>query len=160
MPRIDVPAGHDPLIHFWAGTASKLAAPAAAYSDAVYTQGSLSLREREAARISIARVNQCNICLNMRTEAGLDEAFYEGEGRNERESLAAEFATRFASDHLAIDDDLWTRLHAHYSDDELVDLALSSAAWLALGRVNQVFGVDGACRIPPRGYQPVDGKSE
>jgi alkylhydroperoxidase family enzyme len=155
MPRIDVPYGDDPLVHFWAGTASRLAAPAAAYSDAVYTRGLLTLREREAARISIARINECNICLNMRAEDGLDEAFYDGQGRSEREALAAEFATRFASDHLGMDDDLWTRLHAAFSDDELVDLGLSVAAWLALGRVNQVFGVDGACRIPPRGYRPV-----
>ena len=155
MARIDIPDGQVPLIHLWAGTSSKLAAPAAAYSDAVYSHGMLSLREREAARISIARVNNCNICLTMRPEDGLDESFYEGEGQSEREALAAEFATRFASDHLAMDDDLWARLHASYSDDELVDLGLAVASWLALGRVNQVFGVDGACRIPPRGYTPV-----
>lgn len=155
MPRIDIPSGQDPLLHFWAGSASKLAAPAAAYSDAVYTQGLLSLREREAARITIARINGCNICLNLRADADLDEAFYDGDGRSEREALAAEFAGRFASDHLAMDDDLWARLHAAYSDDELVDLGLSVASWLALGRINQAFGVDGACRIPPKGYQPV-----
>ena len=155
MPRIAIPAGHDPLLHFWAGTSSELTMPAAAYSDAVYTKGSLSLREREAARISIAQVNQCNICLHLRSDGGIDDAFYDGEDRSDREQLAAEFATRFASDHLAMDDDLWTRLHAVYSDDELVDLGLSVASWLALGRVNQVFGVDGACRVPPRGYKPV-----
>lgn len=159
MPRIAVPSGQDPLLHFWAGTSSQLTAPAAAYSDAVYTKGSLSLREREAARISIAHVNQCNICLHLRSDSdtggGIDEAFYDGEGRDEREQLAAEFATRFATDHMAMDDGLWARLHAAFSDDELVDLGLSVASWLALGRVNQVFGVDGACRIPPRGYQPV-----
>lgn len=155
-PRIAVPDGQDPLIHFWAGTSSHLTAPAAAYSDAVYTRALLSLREREAARISIARVNNCNICLNLRASDGLDEDFYNGEARSQRESLAAEFATRFVTDHLAIDDDLWSRLHAVFTDDELVDLGLSVASWLALGRVNQVFGVDGACRIPPRGYQPVE----
>jgi alkylhydroperoxidase family enzyme len=155
MPRIDIPDGHDPLLHFWAGTESRLAASAAAYSDAVYTKGLLSLREREAARITIARINCCNICMSLRSDEGLDEAFYDGDGRNEREALAAEFATRFASDHLAMDDAFWDRLHGAYSDDELVDLGLSVASWLALGRVNQVFGVDGACRIPPRGYQPV-----
>ena len=61
-----------------------------------------------------------------------------------------------ATDHLAMDDKLWNRLRAVYSDDELVDLGLSVAAWLALGRVNQVFGIDGACRIPPRGYEPIE----
>lgn len=156
MPRISIPDGHDPLIQFWAGTESRLTAPAAAFSDAVYTQGILTLREREAARISIARVNDCTICLNLRWEDGLDEAFYDGEGWSDREALAAEFATRFATAHLAMDDDLWARLHAAYSDDELVDLGLSVASWLALGRVNQVFGIDGTCRIPPRGYRPVE----
>jgi alkylhydroperoxidase family enzyme len=155
VPRIDIPDGHDPLIHFWAGTGSGLTTPAAAYSDAVYTRALLSLREREAARISIARVNECNICLNLRASDALDEDFYDGVGRNERETLAAEFATRFATDHLNIDDELWSRLHRAFTDDELVDLGLSVASWLALGRVNQVFGVDGACRIPPRGYEPL-----
>jgi hypothetical protein len=48
-----------------------------------------------------------------------------------------------------MDDDLWDRLHAQFSDAELVDLGLCVASWLALGRFNQVFDIDGACRIPP-----------
>jgi alkylhydroperoxidase family enzyme len=65
-----------------------------------------------------------------------------------RERLAAEFAERYASDHLGMDDDLWDRLHAQFSDAELVDLGLCVASWLALGRFNQVFDIDGACRVP------------
>jgi alkylhydroperoxidase family enzyme len=155
MPRIDVPDGADPLIHLWAGTESRLTGPAAAYSDAVYTKGSLSLREREAARLAIAEVNRCNICLHLRSGEGVDDAFYAGEEWSEREVLAAEFATRFATDHLGIDQALWDRLHAVFSDAELVDLGLSVGAWLALGRVNQVFGVDGTCSVPPKGYRPL-----
>jgi hypothetical protein len=29
-----------------------------------------------------------------------------------------------------------------------VDLALCVGSWLALGRFNQVFDIDGACRVP------------
>ncbi len=85
----------------------------------------------------------------------IPESFYEAVGErsdraslSERERLAAEFAERYAEDHLHIDDALWGRLHAAFSDDELVDLGLCVASWLALGRFNQVFDIDGACRVP------------
>ena len=56
MPRIDVPADQDPLLHLWGSTALALTRPAAAFSDAVYKRCTLPLREFEAARITIARV--------------------------------------------------------------------------------------------------------
>jgi len=166
VPRIDVPAGRDPLLHLWSGTGNKLTGPAAAFSDAVYRKSTLPLREFEAARITIARVNDCRICLDLRPGGGPGQAFYDavlgdqadlGDGADltERESLAAEFARRFALDHLGMDNALWARLHAAFSDDELVQLGLCVGSWLAFGRLNRVFGVDDACRIPlaPHGSQ-------
>jgi alkylhydroperoxidase family enzyme len=108
--RIDVPDGRDPLLHLWTGTGNELTGPAAAFSDAVYRKSTLPLREFEAARITVARVNQCVICLNLRPEGGPDQAFYDAvldgaeAGLTEREALAAEFARRFATDHLGMDD--------------------------------------------------------
>lgn len=141
-------------MHLWAGTETKLTGPAAKFSDAVYDRSKLPVREFEAARITMARINDCNICQTLRTAGGPDEAFYDavlGEsvtGLTDREALAAEFAERFATDHLAMDDDLWTRLHAAFTDDELVELGLCVGSWLAFGRLNRVFDVDGLCRIP------------
>jgi alkylhydroperoxidase family enzyme len=151
--RIDVPEGRDPLLHLWTGTGNELTGPAAAFSDAVYRKSTLPLREFEAARITVARVNQCRICLNLRPGDGPDQSFYDavlgdGTGLTGREALAAEFAQRFAADHLGMDDAFWARLHAVFSDDELVQLGLCVGSWLAFGRLNQVFGVDEACRIP------------
>ena len=82
-----------------------------------------------------------------------DQAFYDDVlgprvSLTERESLAVEFAERFATDHLNLDDELWRRLRSAFSDDELVDLAICVGNWLAFGRVNRVFDVDGACRVP------------
>jgi alkylhydroperoxidase family enzyme len=155
MPRIDVPDGKDPLFHLWGSTATALTGPAAAFSDAVYRRTTLPLREFEAARITIAQVNDCNICLTLRADDGPDEAFYDavlgesgGTGLSTRESLAAEFAQRFATDHLNMDDAFWARLHDEFSDDELVELGLCVGSWLAFGRLNRVFDVDGACRVP------------
>jgi alkylhydroperoxidase family enzyme len=153
VPRIDVPGGRDPLLHLWGGTGNKLTGPAAAFSDAVYRKSTLPLREFEAARITIARVNDCRICLSLRPEGDPGQAFYDavlngGAGLAGREALAAEFAQRFATDHLGMDDAFWARLHAVFSDDELVQLGLCVGSWLAFGRLNRVFGVDEACRVP------------
>ena len=165
MPRVSVPADRDPLVYVWTELAAPLTAAAGGYSSAVYERSSLSLREFEAARITLARINQCALCLDWRTARDVPgrassadevpEAFYEAVGDparagelTEREQLAGEFAARYATDHLGIDEDLWERLHAGFTDDELVDLALCVGSWLALGRFNQVFDIDGACRVP------------
>ena len=149
----------------WTELATPLTAAAGGYSNAVYQKSSLSLREFEAARITMARINQCAICIGWRTARDvpgraddpdeIPESFYAAgrgrgrrEGLTERERLCAEFAERYATDHLAMDDAFWDRLHANFSDDELVDLALCVGSWLALGRFNQVFDIDGACRVP------------
>ncbi len=165
MPRVAVPADKDPLVYVWTELATPLTAAAGGYSSAVYERSSLSLREFEAARITMARINQCAICIDWRTARdvpsrsedpdAIPESFYDAvgvqrdwSGLSDREQLAAEFAERYSTDHLGMDDAFWSRLHAHFSDDELVDLALCVASWLALGRFNQVFDIDGACRVP------------
>jgi alkylhydroperoxidase family enzyme len=164
MPRVAVPLEKDPLTFVWTELAPPLTAAAGAFSAAVYERSSLPLREFEAARITLARINECAICTDWRTARDVpgraaepdevSEEFYAQVGVDpgwtgftERERLAAEFAERYALDHLGMDDDLWDRLHAHFTDDELVDLALCVGSWLALGRFNRVFDIDGACRV-------------
>ena len=167
MPRIDVPAGQDPLVHLWTTKAAALTAAAGALSDAVYRRSTLPLREFEAARTRIAQINDCQLCLDWRTARDVPERAVGGEevppelyervgsdpgwqGFTERERLAAEFAERFALDHRSMDDAFWDRLHAAFSDDELVELAVCVGSWLAFGRLNRVFDVDGAWRVPLR----------
>jgi alkylhydroperoxidase family enzyme len=165
VPRIDVPVDQDPLVHLWTTKAQSLTAAAGALSDAVYRRSTLPLREFEAARTRIAQINDCQLCLDWRTARDVPDRAAAGEdvpdelyrrvgadpgweGFTERERLAAEFAERFALDHRGMDDDLWDRLHAAFSDDELVELAVCFGSWLAFGRLNRFFDVDGACRIP------------
>ena len=61
MPRIDVPADRDPLVHLWTERAPSLTPAAVAFSDAVYRRSTLPLREFEAARITVAEVNDCEL---------------------------------------------------------------------------------------------------
>lgn len=164
VPRISVPDDQDPLLHLWATLAPNLTPTAGAFTNAVYERSRLPLREFEAARVAIALINDCTLCLDWRSARDVasrrddenppDETFYDHVGDEtwagftERERLCIEFARRFATEHRDMDDDLWDRLHAHFSDDELVELGLCIGSWLAFGRLNRVFDVDGACRIP------------
>jgi alkylhydroperoxidase family enzyme len=121
-------------------------------SEAVYGHSQLRVREREAARWTIALINDCAVCQDTRParapEESIDDSFYaevtnwrSSAALTERERLAAEFAQRFALDHQAMDDDLWARLRAEYSDAELADLTICCGTFLGLGRMLAVMGV-------------------
>ncbi len=136
----------------WALLRPNMAAGMGQLSAAVYGNTQLSVREREAARWTIALINDCAVCRDTRArqgpEAGADEGFYAEvtdwratTELTEREKLAAEFDTRFALDHQAMDDDLWRRLRASYADEELADLTICCGAFLGLGRTLAVMGV-------------------
>ena len=129
-----------------------MAAGMGALSSAVYEHSQLPLREREAARWTIALINDCVVCRDTRArgaaEAGIDDPFYQevadwraSTTLSPRERLAAEYAERFALDHLAMDDDFWDRLRASFADDELADLTICCGMFLGLGRTLAVMGV-------------------
>jgi alkylhydroperoxidase family enzyme len=136
----------------WALLRPKMAAGMGALSEAVYGNTQLPVREREAARYTIAMINDCAVCRDTRAKdgaaVGADEPFY-AEATNwrastelsERERAAAEFGERFALDHLAMDDEFWDRLHALFSEDELADLVICCGMFLGMGRALAVVGV-------------------
>jgi alkylhydroperoxidase family enzyme len=136
----------------WALLRPKMAAGMGALSEAVYANSQLAVREREAARWTIALINDCAVCRDTRAKdgaaVGADEPFYaevtdwrSATGLSQRERLAAEFGERFALDHLAMDDDFWDRLHAVFSEDELADLTICCGMFLGMGRTLAVVGV-------------------
>jgi alkylhydroperoxidase family enzyme len=136
----------------WALMRAEMAVGMGAFSEAVYTNTRLALREREAARWTIALINDCVVCQDTRARDAavhdVDEGFY-GEvaswatstALSDRERLAAEFAQRFALDHQGMDDAFWARLHAAFADDELADLTMCCGMFLGLGRTLAVVGV-------------------
>lgn len=79
---------------------------------------------------------------------GMDEELYDSvqryvdhPGFSPRERLAAEYAERFAVDHTSVDDELWNRLRAQYSDAELLELTVTIGFCVGLGRAFQVLDV-------------------
>src|SRR5256885_8685738 len=112
MARISVPE-HGLGEHIdWALYRTKMAVGMGALSEAVYTNTQLPLREREAARWTIALINDCAVCQDTRARdaasADIDDGFYgevanwrDSDALTDRERLAAEVAQYFALDHLA-----------------------------------------------------------
>lgn len=80
-----------------------------------------------------------------------DEAFYAdvvdwrtAAGFDDRERLAIDYAERMGERPRACegDADFWVRMHAAFTDAELVDLTLAIGAWIGLGRVTHVLELD------------------
>lgn len=144
----------------WMGLSPTIGGALGGYADAVYRHGRLAPRVREIARMVIAQDNGCEVCRNTRTTdgeaTGLDESFYDHvddwrtwAGYSDVERVAAEFAEKFARDHVGLreDDDFWDRVHELLSDEEITDLTLSCALWLGQGRALRVLDVGQACRL-------------
>lgn len=136
----------------WSLHRTEMAVGMGKFSEAVYGNTKLALREREAARWTIALINDCVVCQDTRAKDAaahqVDEGFYADvaawsttDALTEREKLAAEFAQRFALDHQAMDDAFWARLRAAYADDEVADLVICCGMFLGLGRALAVVGV-------------------
>jgi AhpD family alkylhydroperoxidase len=159
VPRVDVPDGPGgPPVQVWK-LRPELLATVQAMIDGPYKRSRLPVREREAARVRIAELNDCGICRDFRArsavDAGATDDLYQhvGEahahaGYTARERLAIEFAERFTLDHAGMDDAFFTRLRDAFSDAEVVDLAICCGAFLGLGRVLAVLGIEAVDTTP------------
>jgi alkylhydroperoxidase family enzyme len=153
MARISPPAESGLGEHVdWSLHRTEMAIGMGQLSEAVYGNSKLPLREREAARWTIALINDCVVCQDTRAKDAathaIDDGFYaevaswaSTDALTEREKLAAEFAQRFALDHQAMDDGFWDRLRSAFTDAELADLTMCCGMFLGLGRVMAVVGV-------------------
>ncbi|MBB5911484.1 alkylhydroperoxidase family enzyme [Nocardia transvalensis] len=155
---IDVPEGRDPIEYVWGEMVPGIGTAASQFALAVYSHSTLGLREFEAARLRIAQINGCLFCQDWRTERDgvkVEEEFAEAvtdwrttDLFDERTRLAAEYADRYALDHHNLDDEFWTRMLAHYTQAEAVELTMCLGSWLGFGRLNHVFGLDAVCVLP------------
>jgi alkylhydroperoxidase family enzyme len=129
----------------------ELGAAATRLVEAAYNKSILPVRVREAARMRIAQLNDCTVCLAFRADKvraqGLGEDFYCAVGSpdvkalSEQERLAVEYAERFATDHTSIDDAFVERLRAAFTDPEVLDLTICLSAFLGLGRTLRALGI-------------------
>lgn len=158
MARIDIPAGDDPESIRLLGLQPSMGNAMAVLADAIYSKSSLNVRVREAIRMRVAQINQCQICLQFRfpelLSAGIDEEFYEAvtnwqqsEILNASEKLGIEYAELFIQDHLRIDDAFFTKLKNKFSEIEIFEMTSTIAGLLASGRLMQVLQIEQSCAI-------------
>lgn len=103
---------------------------------------------KELCRVYISRTVKCEYCGNQRSEKGRAQGLQEGQyddlvnfetsdRYDERQKAALAYAEAIAW-HLETDDELWERLHAHFSEAELVELGcmigltFGQQSWLRL----------------------------
>ncbi len=152
MARLDIPDGEGgDAVQLWS-LRPEMGAAVQRLVDAAYNKSILPVRVREAARMRIAQLNDCTVCLAFRADTvkaqGLTEEFYcqvgiqdDGASFSPQERLAMEYAERFASDHLSIDDAFMDRMRESFSDPEILDLTICLSAFLGLGRTLRALGI-------------------
>jgi alkylhydroperoxidase family enzyme len=152
MARIDTPEGEGgDAVQIWS-LRPEMGAAVNRLVHTAYNQSILPVRVREAARMRIAQLNDCTVCLAFRADTvkaqGLTEEFYchvgthdDGQAFSEQERLAMDYAERFATNHLSIDDEYMERLRESFTDPEILDLTICLSAFLGLGRTLRVLGI-------------------
>ena len=160
MARIQIPEGDRPEIERVWSITPDLGTTVGTLSAQVYSDDRLlPWRVREAARMTIAHINGCNVCMGWRipqlAEQGVDEELYAHvdepthPGYSAQESLAIEYAEKFAADHRSIDDAFFARLKEHFTDPEILELTICIGNWVAFGRLTAVLDLDEACAWAP-----------
>ena len=127
----------------------QVAAARREFSRALAETGTLPPRLVELVRLRIAFHNQCRSCMAPRYEPELvDEGLVcslerpaDAPDLTDAERAALRFADLFATDHLAIDEELLDELRAFYDEGELLELGLQCARCVGFGRLAAVCGV-------------------
>lgn len=119
----------------------------------------LGPRLTELVRLAVAEQTGCPVCQAVRRPGarreGVDEALIaaipdpDSPLLTERERLAVAYATALAGDHAQITEATYTRLHEHFDAEEVVELALLSASFLAQGRILETLTRGSVCQIQP-----------
>ena len=125
------------------------------------TQGRFSRKLVELVRLSVAQINQCKNCLGGRyqdaCDQGLTEAMIAELPRAQssslfdaREKAAIGYAQAMATNHYAVGDAEFARLHAHFDEGEIVELCMLVAQFIGVGRMFAVLdATNTACRLGP-----------
>jgi AhpD family alkylhydroperoxidase len=127
------------------------------WSSPMWRKGAIQHRTKELCRIRIANSNGCRYCMTMRyttgakqgitpeLEAGFED-FEAFEGFSDREKAALRYTDEVYSDDLTWDydriaDDLYDRMRANFTEEELVELTLAICFAEEYGRLVSALGV-------------------
>ena len=66
---------------------------------------------------------------------------------SDAERVAIEYAEKFATDHIALDDAFFGRMREYFSDEEILEISVCVGTWLMMGRITMVMDVAVSCPI-------------
>jgi AhpD family alkylhydroperoxidase len=121
----------------------------------------------ELVRLRVAYFNQCRSCMAIRYSDALADGLTEAlvcslerpsdDGDlTEAERAAIRYGEMFATDHLAIGDDVYDDLRRHFSEEQIVELGMQVAFFVGFGRLAATW--DMIEELPER-FQGVGSKT-
>jgi len=104
----------------------------------------------ELVRLRVAFFNQCRSCMAIRYSDAVADGVTEGlvcslERPQEAENLSAaekaaiRYGELMATDHLVIDDAVYTELRQHFSEAQIVELGMTVAFFVGFGRLAATY---------------------
>ncbi len=130
--------------------------------NSVLYEGKLPHKLKEMCRIRISVAHKCGYCSTVRSNVaraeGLDEELVsdllnEGAKLTPREKAALDYADQFKSGDEAIDSDaVYDGLRRHFSEEEIIELAMLCAQTVGVGRLVRSLNVlswKEACELNP-----------
>lgn len=119
------------------------------FGAALGTNRTLPERLIELMRLRIAFHNQCRSCMAIRYSAA-DGSFDEAtacsleqpeipNNLSKSEQLALDLGDRFATRHLAIDEDFFEQLKVQFTEAEIIELLMHCALYVGMGRLAAVL---------------------
>ncbi|MEO1060303.1 MAG: carboxymuconolactone decarboxylase family protein [Actinomycetota bacterium] len=146
--RTPIEVGLTPIL----GHAPDLAKGLMAFAGSLKRRGTLPRRLVELVRLRVAFHNQCRSCMAIRYQDALDDGLtedlvcsleqpMEADDMTDAERLAVRYGELLATNHLAIDDELYGRLGEHFTEEQIVELGLQVALFVGVGRLAATWHV-------------------
>ena len=153
MARIAVPAGDGgDAVQVWT-LRPEMGRAVNRLVDAAYNKSILPVRVREGARMRIAQLNDCPVCLasgprrsrtraSPRTSTATSPTTTRPTATAPRSSSPSSTPSASPWTTSSIDDAFFARLAECFTDAEILDLTICLAAFLGLGRMLRSLGID------------------
>lgn len=114
--------------------------------DVIYPHGNLERGILEKVILRVSQINECQFCINshidvMRGLRLIPEADIPSPSNTPRERLAVEYAEAIKHDSNRIPDEIFTRLHSAFSDQEIVELTFLTGFINMLNMFNNTLQV-------------------
>jgi alkylhydroperoxidase family enzyme len=131
---------------------------------------------KELCRVYISRSVKCEYCGNQRSEQGREKGLVEGQYDellnfesaavyDDRQKAALAYAEAIAW-HLETDDAFWDRMHAHFSEPELVELGcaialtLGQQSWLRMPNIDHHEVMPGTSAAMAPGFEDAEALAQ